>query len=218
MKAVSLQLVLQTAFLVVVFSDTDRAQSADVPGHSKQDLQAKTGYCHDCHGSSGQGYRGAFPIPRLAGQTTVYIEDQLRAFAEGRRGANIASILSKTHELSPAMRATLAAHFAALNPRPIGGAPKHLVDAGKKIYEEGVPDAGVPACSLCHGQNAIGNDANARLAGQLYSYTVKQLVNWSKERVQKPSGDDTSSAMASIAQGMTRPQIEAVAAYLSDLK
>lgn len=215
MKAVSLQLALQTAILLIVFSAMGRAQSADVPGRSKQDLQAKTGFCQDCHGSSGQGYRGAFPIPRLAGQTTEYIESQLQAFLEGGRGGNIAGILSKTHGLNPAMRADLAAHFAALNPKPIGGAPRHLVDAGKKIYEEGVPDASVPACSLCHGQDAMGKEANARLAGQLYSYTVKQLANWNKERAQKPPGED---AMAAIAKSMTRPQIEAVAAYLGDLK
>ena len=48
-------------------------------------LQAKMQYCYDCHGPSGQGYRGFFPMPRLAGQTTEYLENQLRAFVEHRR-------------------------------------------------------------------------------------------------------------------------------------
>jgi len=34
----------------------------------RQGLQAKLDYCTTCHGPSGQGYRGYFAIPRLAGQ------------------------------------------------------------------------------------------------------------------------------------------------------
>jgi len=213
MKTVSLYLVLQTAILIFGFSATGRAANTDIHAVATADVQAKIGYCQDCHGSSGQGYRGVFPIPRLAGQTTVYIENQLQAFAEGRRGGDIVSILSKTHDLNPTVRPAIAVHFAALNPDPIGGAPGDLRDAGKRIYEEGVPAANVPACFLCHGQSAMGKEANSRLAGQLYPYTVKQLENWSTERT-----EHASSSMASIAQGMTRQQIEAVAAYLSYLK
>ena len=218
MKALGRGLALATAILPILFSPTISADDKQAPASSNQNVQAKIRYCQDCHGSSGQGYRGAFPIPRLAGQTTVYVENQLQAFADGRRGGNIAGILTKTHGLSPAMRAALAMHFTALNPKPIGGAPRQLADAGKKIYEEGAPEAGVPACSICHGQDAAGNAANARLAGQLYPYTVRAMANWSTDRAQSSSAEDTSSAMASIAKAMTRPQIEAVAAYLSYLK
>ena len=37
------------------------------------------------------------------------------------------------------MQTALAKHFYGLNPKPLGGAPKELVAAGKKIYEEGLP-------------------------------------------------------------------------------
>jgi cytochrome c553 len=211
-------LALQATILAILFAASGRADEGGVSVPSKQSTQAKVRFCQDCHGSSGQGYRGVFPIPRLAGQTTVYIESQLQEFVEGRRGGNVASILSKTHALSPSLRSALATHFAALNAEPIEGAPRRLVDEGKKIYQEGVPDASVPACSLCHGQNAAGSDANARLAGQLYPYTVKALANWSTDRELGSSGRDSSDAMAAIAKGMTRQQIEAVAAYLSYLK
>lgn len=215
MTVVGRGLVLQAAILIMFASASARADGTNTSAFAKGDLQAKIRFCHDCHGSSGQGYRGVFPIPRLAGQTTTYIENQIQAFADGKRGDNIATILSKTHGLSPAMRTDLASHFAALNPNPIGGGPRQLVETGKKIYEEGIPEANVPACSLCHGQDAKGNDANARLAGQLFPYTVRELANWSKDH---GSTGDSSSPMAAIAQGMTRPQIEAVAAYLSYLK
>jgi cytochrome c553 len=52
----------------------------------------------------------------------------------------------------------------------------------------------------------------------LSPYIVRVLVNWSTEREQKPgSADDSSVVMAPIAQSLTKPQIEAVAAYLSHL-
>ena len=56
-----------------------------------------------------------------------------------------------------------------------------------------------------------------RLAGQLYPYTVKELVNWDTERGQGGLAD-TSAVMRPIAHSLTKSQIEAVAAYLSDLE
>jgi hypothetical protein len=43
-------------------------ESARAAPFSDRDLQAKLQYCKTCHGVYGQGYHGAFPIPRLAGQ------------------------------------------------------------------------------------------------------------------------------------------------------
>jgi cytochrome c553 len=231
MKVVSLQLALAAAILAIVFSGVVRAHGTyhasrhhhrqagrsyrEAPGGART-LQAKIQYCTDCHGSSGQGYRGFFPMPRLAGQTTEYFENQLRAFIEGRRESHSALRMSKVHGLSPEMRTTLAAHFKDLNPKPFGGAPRELVGEGKKIFEEGIPDANVPACSACHGPEAKGSGTNPRLAGQLYPYTVKELVNWSPERGRGTS--DTSAIMQPIAHSLSKSQTEAVAAYLSYLE
>jgi len=112
----------------------------------------------------------------------------------------------------------LAAHFNALDPKPFGGAERRLVATGKAIYEEGVPDANVPACSACHGPEAEGSGPIPRLAGQLYPYTTKELANWSKERGQNPAAPDTSAIMKPIAHSLTKSQIAAVAAYLSYLE
>ena len=218
MKVVSLQLALPAAILAIVFSGVGRAADTSAPAFSERDLQAKIQYCYDCHGSSGQGYRGAFPIPRLAGQTTEYFENQLRSFVERSRERDITVVMSKVHGLRPEMRTALATHFRDLNPKPLGGAPTELVATGKKIFEEGVPDAKVPACSTCHGPEAKGNAAFPRLAGQLYPYTVKELVNWSTERGQNPATPDTSAIMQPIAHSLDKSQVEAVAAYLSYLE
>ena len=155
-------------------------------------------------------------MPRLAGQQPEYLENQLRAFIERRRTNPV--MFNVAHVLSPSMVAALAAHFRDLNPKPLGGAPKELLAAGKTIYEEGVPGADVPPCASCHGQEARGNGPFPRLAGQLNDYMTNKLTNWSKERGQDPKNPDTSAIMEPIAHNLTQSQIAAVAAYLSDLE
>ncbi len=207
---------LQAALLVLVFSATGRADSADRSTASTGGFKAKLQYCQDCHGPSGQGYRGFYPIPRLAGQQTDYIENQLRAFVERRRPNNI--MANVAHVLSPAMINALATHFRSLNPAPIGGAPRQLVAEGRRIFEGGVPDANVAACAACHGPDATGRGQIPRLAGQLYPYLIKELTNWGKERGQLPTHPDTSFIMAPVAHSLNKSEVEAVAAYLSYLK
>jgi len=201
------------AILTIVFAATSRADAAAV---SNSAVEAKLAYCQDCHGPLGQGYRGFFPIPRLAGQQVEYLENQLRAFVEGRRPNPIMSNVA--HVLSPSMITALAEKFRDFNPGPLGGGPKDLIAKGQKIFQEGVPDANVAACAACHGPKALGYEQIPRLAGQLYPYLIKELTNWSKERGQNPAKPDTSFIMAPVAHSLTRPQVEAVAAYLSDLK
>jgi len=216
MTFTSLQLALQTTILAVVFATAGHAEEKEVPPFSAQDLQAKIAYCQLCHLPSGQGFRAAFPIPRLAGQQTEYIENQLRAFTERRRLHPI--MFTVAHSLNPAMQRAIAEHFRGLNPKPIGGAPKELVAAGKKLYEEGVPDADIPPCGACHGAEAKGNGAIPRLAGQLDDYIINKLANWSNERGQDPANPDTSAIMQPIAHRLTPAQMAAVAAYLNYLE
>ncbi len=216
-KAAGLQLALQLALLAIALSATGRANSADSPGVSRRgDVEAKLAYCQDCHGPSGQGYRGFFPIPRLAGQQTEYLKNQLQAFVEHRRTNNI--MFNVAHTLSPAMITALAADFRALSPKPLGGASKELVATGEKIFQNGIPEANVAACIACHGPSAVGSDEIPRLAGQLHDYIFNKLTNWSKERGQNPAKPDTSAIMSPVAHSLTKPQVEAVAAYLSYLK
>ncbi len=183
---------------------------------SARDVQAKIEYCQVCHQPLGQGFRGVPPVPRLAGQQIDYFVNQLRAFIEHRRVHPI--MVNVAQYLSPAMQRALAEHFRGLNPKPIGGASKELVTAGKKVYEEGAPDANVPPCALCHGSEAKGNGPFPRLAGQLDDYIQNKLLNWSKERGQDPQKQDTSAIMQPIAHSLTKEQIAAVAAYLNYLE
>jgi cytochrome c553 len=216
MEFTRLQLALQTAILAIVFAAAGRAEEKDTPPFSARDLQAKIVYCQLCHQPLGQGYRAAFPIPRIAGQQTEYFENQLRAFTERRRLHPI--MVNVAHSLNPSMERAIAEHFRGLNPKPIGGAPKELVAAGKKLYEEGVPDADIPPCLACHGPEAKGNGEIPRLAGQLNDYIINKLVNWSSERGQDRANPDTSAIMEPIAHRLTQAQMAAVAAYLNYLE
>jgi cytochrome c553 len=183
---------------------------------SSSDLQAKASYCKTCHGLQGQGFRGAVPMPRLAGQQPQYLENQLKAFTERRRDNKL--MFNVAHVLSPPMIDALTAQFKELNPKPLGGAPKDLVQSGKTIYEEGIPSANIPPCASCHGPTALGREVFPRLAGQLHDYIFRKLVNWSKERGQDPKNPDVSAIMEPIAHSLTESQIKAVAAYVSYLE
>ena len=199
--------------LALVLASPVRAQgsNANADAVPQKDVAAKLAYCEVCHGVAAQGFNGYYPIPRLAGQQIAYIENELQGFVEHKRTNNI--MFNVGHVLSPAMIKALATDFHDLNPKPLGGAPKDMVSAGEKIFQQGLPDAGVPPCASCHGAEAKGNDQFPRLAGQLYPYLVSQLTNWASER-----GETNSNVMAPIAHNLTPPQVKAVAAYLSYLE
>ncbi len=181
--------------------------------HAK--MEAKFTYCKTCHGVYGQGFRGAFPIPRLAGQQPAYIENQLHAFIQMRRTNVVMNHVAAV--LSPETVDFLANSFHSLNPPPLGGAPTALAAQGKDIFHNGVPSREVPACAGCHGEDAMGNDKIPRLAGQLNDYVILKIKNFTKERGLKPS-EDVSAMMTPIVHNLTPDQITEVAAYVSTLK
>jgi cytochrome c553 len=211
MKIAGLYSALRTAILAAALS-----AGLSIAVHA-DDLQAKLAYCKTCHGLSGQGYHGYYAMPRLAGQQPKYIENQLRAFIEHRRKNAI--MANVAHALSPSMLSALAHHFKDLNPPPLGGGgPRSSIATGKRIYEEGLPESNVPACSACHGPDARGQDQIPRLAGQLPDYFYSKLVNWTAERGQNSSMPDSSAVMGPTSHNLTKSQIAAVAAYVSSLR
>ena len=213
LRRVDLRLALLGLAFTVACGVAAGARERMVPATGS--LEAKILYCKTCHGLQAQGYRGYLPMPRLAGQQPQYLENQLRAFIERRRTNPV--MANVAHVLTPAMVSGLAAHFENLDPPPIGGAPRHSLAQGKEIFENGLPESNVPACSACHGAEGKGQNEIPRLAGQLYEYAVAQLSGWSKVRGQG-TAVDTSAIMAPTAHNLTHSQIEAVAAYVSTLR
>lgn len=76
----------------------------------QQKVQSKG--CVTCHGMDGQGTDPLFP--NLAGQSELYLEQQLKAFRSGQRKAPQMSIVAKS--LSDEDIADLAAYYAGLKP------------------------------------------------------------------------------------------------------
>ena len=211
MRIVDLHSGLRTAILAAALS-----VGLSIVGHA-DDFQAKVTCCKTCHGLSGQGYHGYYAMPRLAGQQPKYIENQLRAFIEHRRKNEI--MANVAHVLSPSMVSALAHYFRDLNPPPLGGGgSSSAIATGKRIFDEGLPESNVPACSACHGQDAKGQDQIPRLAGQLPDYFYNKLTNWAVERGQNSSMPDSSAVMGPTAHNLTKSQIAAVAAYVSSLR
>ena len=64
------------ALLAFVLAAPD-ARGGERSARGRGDVEAKLAYCEDCHGPSGQGFHGYFPIPRLAGQQTDFTDPAL---------------------------------------------------------------------------------------------------------------------------------------------
>src|SRR5215470_17777372 len=131
------QLVLQTTVFAVVLTTISLAEHASTAAVSKHDLQAKIDYCETCHGMSGRGFHGYYPIPRLAGQQTGYFENQLQAFVEHRR-TNII-MFNVAHVLSPEMITALATNFGALDPPPLGALQRNSRAGDRKSMKTELP-------------------------------------------------------------------------------
>ena len=118
------KVVLSFGVLVATLSASLTAvvRAEDAPAVPPLELAAKVHYCTTCHGVSGQGFRGYYAIPRLAGQHPDYIKNQLLAFTQKRRKNPI--MFSVAHVLSPQMLSALAVYFNKLHPKPLGGAPE----------------------------------------------------------------------------------------------
>jgi cytochrome c553 len=214
-KLIGVRLAPVAIILAIVPYAADRAECAS---GARSALQAKIEYCNTCHGLSAQGYHGFYPIPRLAGQQTQYIENQLRAFIERRRKNSY--MYSVAHVLSPTMQVALAGYFSGLSAKPLegGAGSRAATSEGQRIFEDGDPATNVPACTACHGVGAKGHDEIPRLAGQLPDYIYNKLVNWNRERGQDPRHPDISAIMLPTSHNLTKSQIRAVATYVSHLQ
>jgi cytochrome c553 len=164
--------------------------------------------CSTCHGAQGVGVSPMFP--NLAAQTPQYLEAQLKAFRDRSRADPHAQAFmwGMAAQLTDDTIKQIAEFFAK-QPAPRGeSADPAEVAAGKKIYDLGIEKQDVPACTTCHGDQAQGNEAFPRLAGQRRSYLEKQLEAFAAEL-------RTNEIMHENSKKLTARQISDVAAYLS---
>lgn len=168
--------------------------------------------CTWCHGPSAQGYA---PAPRLAGQRSQYIMNQLRRFRAHRRDNPFSKMYMwpAAANVGPQAARSLANYLSTLAPEPADDGSRELVATGRKIYQEGVPNSNVAACVACHGPNAQGVREIPRLGGLSYSYLQMRLEQWGE-------GYDSAAMhpMPHVASKLSRHQIVALASYLSFVK
>jgi cytochrome c553 len=165
--------------------------------------------CTWCHGGSANGYS---PAPALAGQRPQYVEKQLANFRAHTRDNPFARqyMWGAARNLDAPSVRNLATYFASLPPRAASDGVPNLVALGRTIYQEGMPDANIVACLVCHGPNAEGVREIPRLGGLDYSYLKRRLEQWN-EGYHAAAGPP----MISISSKLSSDQMEALASYLS---
>ena len=104
----------------------------------------------------------------------------------------------------------LAGYFSRQSAASGGGSNTTLIAQGKQIFVEGVPGRQIRACATCHGAQAQGNGPFPRLAGQHAPYLLRQLLV-----IQ--SALRTAPVMHGVIKDLTKPQMEAVVAYLESI-
>jgi cytochrome c553 len=172
----------------------------------------KSSACMACHGPDGNSVVPLYP--KIAGQGSSYLVDQLHAFKNGTRNDPMMSPMAKP--LSDQDILDLAAHYANQT-RSVGEAKAEFIELGQKIYQGGSKEKGLPACIACHGPKGDGNAAAKypSLSGQQAGYTEKQL----KDYAAGARGDSGNPAiMKEIALKMSAEEMKAVAEYLVGLK
>jgi cytochrome c553 len=207
---------VKSGFGVLLFAalSTGVALAADGDGDPKAGKD-KSAACQGCHGETGESMAPNFP--HLAGQYQKYIERQIRDYQDGKRSdpmmSGMAAAVTDPQDLKD-----IAAYFASQ--KRVAGKPggdKDLAAKGKKIYFEGNPEAGVYACSNCHGEKGDGKDAKNNVfpvvSGLPKEYLLKQMNDFkSGERRNDPAG-----MMGAIAKKMTEAEIAAVVEFASGM-
>jgi len=185
---------------VAEVTDMDKKAAAKMAGE----------VCASCHGPGGRSTAPTFP--KLAAQQSAYLETQLKAFRDQTRGDPdaIAYMWGMASQLDDTMISALADYFSQQHLAAGKGGSASAVAAGRKIFEQGVPSAQIPACETCHGKEAQGVGAIPRLAGQHAPYLFKQMLVI--QNVLR-----TAPVMHGVVKDLTRDQMQAVAAYLESL-
>lgn len=202
---------IAAAALLVGCTSVERSRSLGDPRVSAVTMAQQV--CSNCHGLDGNAVSPN--LPNLAGQTEGYLVAQLRGFrGQGRRDpAGFEYMWGLSRSLTDEQIQGLARYYAAQPPvRQPPEASEAVAQAGKSIYESGVPERNVPACAGCHGVSGQGRDAFPRLAGQHADYVVKQLVVFQRTD-DRPEG----SIMKTVAHELTAADIARVSAYVQSL-
>ena len=193
--------------MVIVLAFTlPQVSAAGDPSAGKDKSQV----CAACHAADGNSVNPDWP--KLAGQHEDYLIKQLMDFRSGNR-ENV-QMSPMAANLSDEDIHDLAAYCASQKIRH-GTTDPAALELGKKIYRAGNINAGVPACSACHGPTGRGNPAAKypALGGQHAAYTTTQLNAFRADS----RTNDVNEVMRTIVDRMTDEEIKAVAQFTQGL-
>ena len=181
--------------------------------------EAKAALCSACHGPNGNSVNPEWP--RLAGQSAVYIAEQLRLFRSGVRDNPIMKPLAAS--LSDQDINDLAVYYEAQTPSGLEADPSYW-KSGETLYLSGDTARGVPPCVACHGPVGRGNLAAGypALRAQQSVYVVKQLNDYASGT--RYSGANPAQAsrngvmMLTLAKRLTPEEIRDVASYVQGMR
>jgi cytochrome c553 len=196
--------------LVFMTIGVARAQSVVAPAEAdlrKAGEDKAINLCSTCHGPRGISTSPEFPI--LAAQRQGYLEAQLQAFRAHTRGEKVAHdfMWGIAGGLDDRLIGAVAGYYAAQPPAPGRPGDPAVVARGQQLFEQGIVDRGIPACTLCHGRDGAGQADFPRLAGQHAKYVAKQIQYIQEQTRNAP-------AMHGIVKDLTPDEIAAIAAYV----
>ncbi|MGR9108949.1 MAG: c-type cytochrome [Gammaproteobacteria bacterium] len=187
--------------------------------------KTKSNACAGCHGDEGNSAVPSFP--RLAGQHARYLSRQLADFKGQKRNdpsmsAMAAGLSEQDIDDLSAFYAGRTAEFPAVEGEQYVDADEEIpvtqemIAAGRTLYVAGNEETRVAACTACHGPEAEGNGPAGfpKLKGQFLPYLIKSLNDF-KEGLRT---NDNGAMMQTIAGRMSKREINAVAAYLANMR
>ena len=210
------------ALLAATFTYAQSTASPDNPFASGkvQNGATKAAVCTACHGPNGNSANPQWP--RLAGQSAVYLAEQLKLFKTQVRANPV--MMPMASGLSDQDISDLAVYFEAQTPEGLESDPSYW-KAGQELYTRGDRARNIPACAACHGPAGRGNleAGYPALRAQQSVYVVKQLTDYASgarySGAKNPAQPSRNGAMMlAIAKRLTPEDMRNVASYVQGLR
>lgn len=168
--------------------------------------------CAQCHAFNGVS-DGSGAFPRIAGQSSHYLAEQLRSFASGGRMNALMTPIAKA--LSPDDIADVSAYYASIKAPflPLKPGDAALLKRGEELAKVGSAAERIQNCDNCHGPGGAGEPPTIPyLAGQYAHYTAFTLQMW-----REGYRNTAPESMGIIARKLSDQDIAAVAAYYQSI-
>jgi cytochrome c553 len=175
--------------------------------------QVEASACTVCHGMHGEGSPSG--VPRLAGQNADYMNHAISLFKTGGRVSAIMQPIARN--LDDTQIRQLADYFSNQRAPRLDtkvSASTELVLAGQQLAQKGAANVG--ACFSCHAARGKGNGARfPSIAAEPAEFVISRLHEFQARARGKTPEPGT---MTAVAARLDEKQIEAAAAYLSQLE